>query len=48
MLQTLIYVLLGIVGLFTILIVAFLTLSMPVIFVWKVYRKFRYGLSLYD
>ncbi len=48
MLQILAYVILGLIALVTILIVLFLTLSMPVIIVWKFYRKFRYGLSLYD
>ena len=26
----------------------YLFLSMPVILVWKIYRKFRYHISLYD
>ena len=25
-----------------------LVLSFPVVLIWKIYRKFRYGYSLYD
>lgn len=26
----------------------YLVIAMPVVFIWKVYRKFRYHMALYD
>ncbi|MGO5052633.1 hypothetical protein ACTQ6A_08970 [Lachnospiraceae bacterium LCP25S3_G4] len=35
----------GVVGVATTLYLAF---SLPAVLIWKLYRKFKYGLSLYD
>lgn len=35
----------GVVGF---LATGYLVLAMPVLIVWKIYRKVRYGISLYD
>ena len=46
--QILLWIIIGAVALLSILCCVYLTLATPIIIVWKFYRKFHYGMSLYD
>lgn len=35
-------------GLLGVLSVLYLTIGIPVVIIWKFYRKLRYGLKMYD
>lgn len=42
------YLLVAVMGIVGGLTSLYLLISMPVLLVWKIYRKIRYGCSLYD
>lgn len=46
--QILMYIFVILMSIISIICCLYLTFSMPVIFIWKVYRKIKYGKSLYD
>lgn len=46
--QIIMWILIGGVSFLTILCCLYLTIAMPAILIWKIYRKVRYGMSIYD